>query len=228
MSHRQISLFDPVVLFYSLGTSVTIIGGFTIYHRFFKRIQTAVQIPRSYFRKKWIYGKVTSVGDGDNFHLFHLPGGMFGGWGWLRKVPDVNKFKLLKGRTIPVRLCGVDAPERSHFGKPAQPFSEEALIWLRHYILGRWLYIKPLHLDQYNRVVAKVMVLKWTGWKDISEEMLKVGLATIYDAKVGAEFDGKEGIYRQREVKAQRKKVGMWGLGKNLITPREYKNKFKD
>ncbi|GMM46259.1 Lcl3 protein [Pichia kluyveri] len=226
---REVTLYHPLVLLYGLGTSVTIIGGYSLYHRYFRRIKRAIEIPSYYFRKRFIYGKVTSVGDGDNFHLYHLPGGFLSGWGWLRKVPEINRFKELKGETIAVRICGADAPERAHFGRPAQPFSEEALIWLRQYILGRWLYIKPLHLDQYQRVVAKVLVLKWTGFKDVSEEMIKIGLATVYEAKAGAEFDGKESIYRKRQTKAQKKKLGMWSLNKkDLQTPREYKNKYNN
>lgn len=227
MSSNEVTLYHPLVILYGLGTSITVLGGFTLYTKYFRRIKRAIDIPTSFFRKRWIYGKVTSVGDGDNFHLYHLPGGYFAGWGWLRRVPEINKFRELKGETIAVRICGADAPERSHFGKPAQPFSEEALQWLRQYILGRWLYVKPLHLDQYQRVVGKVLVLKWTGFKDVSEEMIKVGLATVYEAKAGAEFDGKEKVYRKRQYKAQRNKVGMWNINKNnFLTPREYKNKY--
>lgn len=223
MSNRDIGFTHPLVLLYGLGTSVTILGSYGIYRRYVRRIKSAIDIPQYYLRRVWIYGKVTSVGDGDNFHLYHLPGGIFGGWGWLRPVPPINTRKL-KGETISVRLCGIDAPERSHFGKPSQPYSEEALEWLRKYILGRWVYTKPLAKDQYQRVVAKVVVLKWTGFKDVSEEMLKAGLATIYEAKTGTEFDGKEDVYLLREAKAKRKKVGMWKQ-KKLETPRQYKTR---
>jgi len=42
------------------------------------------------------------VGDADNFHLFHMPGGRLTGWGWLRKIPEEKK--ALKGNTV--RSCG--------------------------------------------------------------------------------------------------------------------------
>lgn len=227
MPSNEVTLYHPLVILYGLGTSITVIGGYSLYTKYFRRIKRAIDIPTTFFRNRWIYGKVTSVGDGDNFHLYHLPGGVLSGWGWLRKVPEINKFRELKGETIAVRICGADAPERSHFGKPAQPFSEDALQWLRQYILGRWIYVKPLHLDQYQRVVGKVLVLKWTGFKDVSEEMIKKGLATVYEAKAGAEFDGKEAIYRKQQYKAQKHKIGMWSTDKkNFLTPREYKNKF--
>lgn len=224
MSNREITLFHPLVVLYGVGTSLTVLSGYGLYLRYFKRIKRAIDVPSYYLKRVWMYGKVTSVGDGDNFHLYHLPGGVWGGWGWARPVPEVNQFRKLKGETVAVRLCGIDAPERSHFGKPAQPYSEEALNWLRDYILGRWVYVKPLSKDQYQRVVAKVVVLKWTGFKDVSEQMLKAGLATIYEAKSGVEFDGKESVYRKRELKARSKGKGMWKQ-KSIESPREYKNK---
>lgn len=43
---------------------------------------------------------MTRVGDADNFHLFHQPGGRLTGWGWFpgRKIPE--KKGLLKGKTV--------------------------------------------------------------------------------------------------------------------------------
>jgi len=42
---------------------------------------------------------VTRVGDADNFHLFHMPGGRMAGWGWFpgRKIPEK---KALKNNTV--------------------------------------------------------------------------------------------------------------------------------
>lgn len=64
--------------------------------------------------------------------------------------------------------------------------------------------------------------------------MLKAGLATVYEAKSGAEFGTAEGKYRAAETKAKEQKVGMWSkrtllqkLGgssaKAPESPREYK-----
>ncbi|KAG7785901.1 hypothetical protein KL910_000676 [Ogataea haglerorum] len=221
----DVSPTHPLVLLYGFGTASALITGYTFYSRHLRRINVATDIPSYMFRKRYLFGKVTSVGDGDNFHMFHLPGGRLGGWGWLRKIPEINTFRTLKNRTIHVRLCGVDAPERSHFGKPAQPYSEEALQWLRSYILGRKLYVKPLSLDQYNRVVAKVLVLKWNGFRDVSEEMIKNGIGTVYEAKQGVEFDGKEALYLAWEKYAKREKRGLWKdkNKKSFVSPREYK-----
>lgn len=214
-------------LVYGVLSAAVVIGGYKFYRRVLCRIPTSLDIPRSAYRKRFLFGKVTSVGDGDNFHLYHLPGGFLGGWGWIRQVPQINQFRKLKGQTIHVRLCGVDAPERAHFGKPAQPYGDEALEWLRNYVLGRKLYVKPLHMDQYHRTVSKVQVLKWNGYHDVSAEMIKAGLGTIYEAKAGAEFDGKELIYRYYEKRAKSRKKGMWSIpARKRMTPREYKIKY--
>ncbi|GMG19140.1 unnamed protein product [Ambrosiozyma monospora] len=231
MSHsdRPISPFDPVILIYSAGLTGAILGGYKFYRNRIRRFPTTKELPTKLLRKRYLYGKVTSVGDGDNFHFYHLPGGPLAGWGWLRKEPEINKFRQLKNQTIHVRLCGVDAPERSHFGKPAQPFSDESLDWLRKYILGKKVFVKPLHMDQYNRVVSKARILKPFWLKDISEEMLRNGIAMIYESKQGGEFDGKLEKYKKVEAAAKKKKLGMWGTSTDpkFMTPRQYKNTYK-
>ena len=57
-------------------------------------------------------------------------------------------------------------------------------------------------------------------------EMLKRGLATTYEAKSGAEFGGKELVYKRVEEKAKGKNVGIWG-GKKFESPRDYKARMK-
>ncbi|CDK28803.1 unnamed protein product [Kuraishia capsulata CBS 1993] len=226
--NRQLALFDPQVLVYTAICSTTVLGGYKFYTNNLRRISRTAEIPLKAFRRRFLVGKVTSVGDGDNFHFYHLPGGVFAGWGWLRKLPRVNNFRGLKNKTLSVRLCGVDAPERAHFGKPAQPFSEDSLIWLKSYILGKKVYVKPLQVDQYGRVVGKVKILKWNGLRDVSEEMIRYGIGVVYEGGAKfAEFDGKEAKYKKLESRAKSRKLGLWGVKtKNFLTPGEYKRKY--
>ena len=80
--------------------------------------------------------------------------------------------------------------------------------------------------DQYDRVVATVYVWKGLLRRDVGKEMLKAGWATIYDAKSGSEFGGKEEKYRMIEAWAKSKKRGMWGGNMKLFeSPREYKTR---
>lgn len=66
--------------------------------------------------------------------------------------------------------------------------------------------------------------------------MLKMGFATIYEAKSGAEFGKFEAKYRAAEEQAKQRNVGMWtkpsliqrlgGAGtKAPESPREYKTR---
>lgn len=74
------------------------LGIYAFYRSYLRRLPGAGHVHPGYFRRRSLLGKVTSVGDGDNFHLFHTPGGRLAGWGWLRKVPEGRK--EARGRTV--------------------------------------------------------------------------------------------------------------------------------
>ena len=140
----------------------------------------------------------------------------------------IGKGRGLTGRKVSIRIAGIDAPEGAHFGHPAQPYSKEALDWLTSYILHRRVRAYVYKKDQYNRAVATVYVRKWLVRRDVGYRMLKLGLATVYEAKTGAEFGpGLEEKYRKAEWWAKRKRKGLWGgaTKKDFETPRDYKLK---
>lgn len=282
-SNRVVIL--PLKTFYYVSLILTLFGGsYLTYRRYLKQYRSVRDIPTNLFKKEWLYGKVTAVGDGDNFHFYHLPGGFFGGWGWLRKIPElelntmtkttdvktISKYnnsshktpsiislkrirslfsvesskKNLKLRssyymnlkphykgkrslpTIPIRISGIDAPERAHFGNRGQPFGDEALNWLRYQILGKKVWIKPLRIDQYDRCVARVVYWSWLGgWKDIGLQMIKEGLAIVYEGKTDAEFDNRKKIYQFHEFIARSQKKGLW-IQKKIETPGQYKKRL--
>jgi endonuclease YncB( thermonuclease family) len=135
-----------------------------------------------------------------------------------------------------IRIAGVDAPELAHWGREAQPYSKEALDMLTNLILNRRVRAQIYRRDQYDRIVAQVYVRKWFFKKDVGLEMLKAGLATVYEAKTGAEFGTSEEKYKAAEEHARERKVGMWtkpGLMQRLAgakatapeSPREYKTR---
>lgn len=141
-----------------------------------------------------------------------------------------------KPSQIHVRIAGVDAPELAHWGREAQPFAKEAHNFLTDYILNRRVRAYIFRRDQYDRVVAQVFVRKRFFKRDVGLEMLKAGLATVYEAKTGSEYGDFEQKYRDAEEKARTNKVGMWAkptlLGrlkgekeKVVETPREYKTR---
>jgi endonuclease YncB( thermonuclease family) len=232
----------PQTLLFGTLTSALTLALYTLYKNHLRRIPGASYLKPSFFRRRSLYGYVTSVGDGDNFRLFHTPGGRLLGWGWARQVGRKTKTgkKRIGGTegTLHVRIAGVDAPECAHFGRPEQPYSKEALEWLRGFVDGRWVRVYPYRRDQYDRIVCTVVRRRWLVWKqDVGLAMLKRGLATVYEAKFGSEFGGSEEAYREAETRAKAKKVGMWqapGLvakmfGKTaapLESPREYKTRM--
>lgn len=71
-----------------------------LYRLYLRRIPQAADIQPGFWRRRSLLGRVTSVGDGDNFRLFHTPGGRLAGWGWMpgRKVP--HNMKDLKDKTV--------------------------------------------------------------------------------------------------------------------------------
>ncbi|KAH7123866.1 hypothetical protein B0J11DRAFT_530096 [Dendryphion nanum] len=226
----------PGTLLPSIVFTATTLSALRIYKSYLRRIPSVNHIKPGYFRRRTIFGQVTSVGDADNFRIFHTPGGRLSGWGWLpwKQVPTTREG--LAKKTIHIRIAGVDAPELAHWGREAQPYSKEALEWLTQYIHRRRVRAHVYRRDQYDRVVARVTIRKWFGRKDVGLEMLRNGLATVYEAKTGSEFGTFEQCYRDAEAKAKADRVGMWKQpsaldrlrGKTEKTPespREYKNR---
>jgi endonuclease YncB( thermonuclease family) len=67
--------------------------------------------------------------------------------------------KALKDQTLHIRIAGIDAPECAHFGNPAQPFSKEALEWLKEYVNGRTVTIRMFDLDRYLGLIDRYWIL---------------------------------------------------------------------
>ena len=91
--------FSPEVLIPTAIMTSTIFVGHRLYKLYLRRIPGAAKISTSFWRKRSLFGKVTSVGDGDGFRLYHTPGGRLAGWEWLpgRKIPTG---KALKDKTV--------------------------------------------------------------------------------------------------------------------------------
>jgi hypothetical protein len=85
----------------------TCLAFYTFYRSYLRRIPAAGNISPGFFRNRSLLGRVTSVGDGDNFRVFHTPGGRLAGWGWLpwRRVPKEKKD--LKNKTVSCDILDV-------------------------------------------------------------------------------------------------------------------------
>jgi hypothetical protein len=91
---------QPETIVAAVLLSATSLGLYRFYRSYLRRIPQAVNINPGYLGRRSLVGQVTSVGDGDNFRMYHTPGGRLAGWGWLpwRRVP-VGK-KALKDQTV--------------------------------------------------------------------------------------------------------------------------------
>ena len=91
---------DPRTVVPTVLLTTSILISVRVYRSYLRRIPEATYIRPAFFRKRSLFGTVTRVGDADNFHLFHTPGGRLTGWGWIpgRKIPE--KKADLKGNTV--------------------------------------------------------------------------------------------------------------------------------
>ncbi|KAI0363942.1 SNase-domain-containing protein [Pilatotrama ljubarskyi] len=215
-----------------LGGAI-VLGANYVYVRHLRRIPNGEWVtPEMLAKRRWIKGYVTSVGDADNFRLYHTPGI---GWRWplkFRRIP-VGRTDL-KDQTIHIRIAGVDAPEAGHFGRPPQPFAEESLAWLKSQVEGKFVYCQMVRRDQFGRIVSAVHLKPrlLPGWlttgRNLSLEMLRAGWGAVYE-QAGAEY-GKSGLeeFLRVQSEAQRAKRGMWRYGTEGETPAEYKKRHRD
>ena len=90
---------SPQVVLPTVVSTATVLTGRRLYKLYIRRIPAASRITSAFWRKRSLFGTVTSVGDGDGFRLFHTPGGRLTGWGWVpgRTVPSG---KALKDQTV--------------------------------------------------------------------------------------------------------------------------------
>lgn len=215
------SYFNFTTLSSTACLTSLLLGGAFFYSTYLTRIPTLAHLPASLLRhrRRTLLGRVSSVGDADNFRLYHTPGGILAGWGWLRQVP-VEK-KALTNQTLHVRIAGIDAPELAHFGNPGQPGGREALAWLTQRLEGRSVRVHALRRDQYDRLVGTVAARG--DWRiirsaDVGWEMIRAGWATVYEAKRGAEYAGREEDYRAAERLAKKEARGIWGAVRDEVS----------
>lgn len=91
---------EPRTVIPTILLTATILVLVRVHRLYLRRIPEAINVAPGFFRKRSLFGTVTRVGDGDNFHLYHTPGGRLTGWGWFpgRKIPE--KKGDLKNRTV--------------------------------------------------------------------------------------------------------------------------------
>ena len=107
--------------------------------------------------------------------------------------PGVNPW-MVQLTKIVVRISGIDAPERGQY------YGDVATLHLQWLISGKAVGLKLKQKDAYGRWIATV----YLDGADISEEMLKEGLAWHYK-----EHDSNP-CYAQLEAEAKQAGLGLW------------------
>ena len=132
---------------------------------------------------------------------------------------DTLTIKTDKKKTITVRLARIDAPEISHYGKPAQPYGIEARDWLKEVARGEPVTVQIDTVDKYGRSVGTVFM----GNENLNAIMVEDGYAWVYD-QYAQDVQGA-GLNELEQV-AREKKKGLW-QDANPIPPSDFRKSQK-
>jgi micrococcal nuclease len=126
------------------------------------------------------------------------------------EVIDGDTIRTPDGRSI--RLCGIDAPEVAHRGKPGQALGEAAKGKLEALIkaAGGRVIVSPIETDRYGRTVAEVFVpLRGEAEKLLNYELVRAGMAYHY-RQYSQNCPNGAGSLEAAEAEAKRQRLGVW------------------
>jgi micrococcal nuclease len=74
------------------------------------------------------------------------------------RIPFIarGKDEKVSAVALPIRLCTIDTPETAKFGKPGQPFGEDAKTLLKNMVDDKIIRVRLLQKDQYGKCCLKV------------------------------------------------------------------------
>ncbi len=141
------------------------------------------------------------------------------------KIYDGDTIRVESGgRVIYVMLLGIDAPEvAASPGQPSQPYGITAKKTLSELILNR-----EVQIIGYGRAPSpddKIIGVVICNGKNINLEMVKRGLAEVYEENLPQGFDIAPFVQAQKEAKGQGR--GMWAQGSDYISPRQWRQSHK-
>lgn len=118
------------------------------------------------------------------------------------KVTDGDTITLLDSNNseLPVRLMGIDAPERH------QAFSQTSRENLANQIFGKWIIVQFRKHDRYGRIVGKVIL----DGQDECLEQIKAGMAWHYKAFQREQSVEDRLAYAAAETEARASRRGLW------------------
>ena len=125
-------------------------------------------------------------------------------------VTDGDTLKILVAdqKLLRIRLAFCDAPEKK------QAFGSRAKQAMSELVFGKDIELLPHAIDRYGRTVAQVGV----DGKDVGEEMLRQGLAWVYERYINEASTEIQDTYRKSQEEAKADKRGLWS-DPNSIPP---------
>jgi micrococcal nuclease len=113
---------------------------------------------------------------------------------------------VIRGRTVDVRLIGVDTPERVHPSEPVECFGPAASEFASSRLSGRTVQLDfdAERRDHYGRVLAYV----WLNNQLFNRTLVARGFASVVIYEPNSEYATR--LYAA-ESRAERRDKGMWG-----------------
>lgn len=151
--------------------------------------------------------------------LLVIPAISFAGQYTATRVTDGDTIKVSgDGSKITIRLVGIDAPETSKKkNEPGQPFSQKSTKYLAGLVLNKTVDVKSYGTGRYGRTLGVVFV----NGIDVNLEMVKAGLAEVYRGPPAKGLNLEP--YWKAEKEARDVGRGMWSLGDQYVSPREWR-----
>jgi endonuclease YncB( thermonuclease family) len=124
------------------------------------------------------------------------------------RVSDGDSLRVLfNNQEVPLRLEGIDAPERG------QPWSRNSRQALASLVAGRTVQVTVASRDRYGRSIATVRVGGEAGPRNVNLEMVASGSAWVYRAYT------RDPVKLVAEADARRAGRGLWSLPENQRVP---------
>jgi micrococcal nuclease len=124
---------------------------------------------------------------------------------------DTLRLKDSQGKTIKLRMKGIDAPEF----RPLQAYGAESRQALIDKVKGRQIEVLLISKDQYDRDLG----IAYYQGVNLNEEQIRLGHAWSYAYKRDPEY----ARMRDLEQEARSAKRGLWALP-NPQSPREFRD----
>jgi len=142
----------------------------------------------------------------------------------ITRVYDGDTVRAESGQiVIYIMLVGIDAPEvADEVHKRGQPFGKQAMDFLTGEILNRSVEVEGYGVAPFphDNIIG---VIRLDG-RNINLEMVKKGLAEVQRDNLPKGLDIAPYLDAERNAKAG--KVGMWVLGDQYMSPKEWRLKY--